>query len=194
VISRCSPPRLRSRLHRPLRAAATRCAAGVLLCLWPAQRAAAQTCNSSSETASGVCSFNATLSAIIPYMAQLSSSASTTSLGTLDRTTLAAGSLVTSGPTVTAVANFAWSVSIKAGATAWSFTGASADPQKPAADLRWRVGTGAYAALSTAGAQVTSGAAGSSSSVTLTFSTLWPWASSPPGDYSVPVTLTLTAP
>lgn len=166
----------------------------MLLCLSLSHRAAAQSCNSSSESATGSCSFNAALSAIIPYMAQLTSSASETSLGTLDRTTLAAGSLVTSGPTVTAVANFAWSVSIKAGATVWSFTGASTNPAKPAGDLGWRVGTGAYAALSSAGAQVTSGDAGSSSSVTLTFSTLWPWASSPPGDYTLPVTLTLTAP
>jgi len=194
VISRCSPSSSRSRLPGRVRAAATRCAAGVLLCLWPSQRATAQSCNSSSEAASGVCSFNATLSAIIPYMAQLSSSASTTSLGTLDQATLAAGSIVTAGPTVTAVANFAWSVSIKAGATAWSYTGTTTDPQKAAADLRWRVGTGAYTALSTTGAQVSSGTAGSSSAVDLTFSTLWPWASSPPGAYTLPVTLTLTAP
>ena len=169
-------------------------AATALLCTWAPVRVSAQSCNASSEGLSGGCSFNATLTAIIPFMARLSSSTSTTSLGVLDNAALSSGTTVTTGPTVSAVANFAWSVSVKAGAASWSYDGTASDPQKPAADLRWRIADGALTAISTTGAQVLSGAAGTSASATLTFSTLWPWLSSPPGTYTLPVTLTLTAP
>jgi hypothetical protein len=169
-------------------------AATALLCACAPGRVSAQSCNASSETLAGSCSFNATLSAIIPFMARLSSSTSTTSLGVLDRAALSSGSMVTTGPTVSAVANFAWSVSVKAGAASWSYEGTVSDPQKPVADLRWRIADGVLTAMSTTGAQVISGTAGLSATATLTFSTLWPWSSSPPGTYTVPVTLTLTAP
>lgn len=169
-------------------------AATAVLFAWAPVRVSAQSCNASSEALSGSCSFNATLSAIIPFMARLSSSTSTTSLGVLDNAALSSGSTVTTGPTVSAVANFAWSVSVKAGAADWSFVGTVTDPHKSSEDLRWRIADGPLTAISTTGAQVISGAAGIAATATLTFSTLWPWSSSPPGTYTLPVTLTLTAP
>lgn len=155
----------------------------------------AQSCDQSQ---SGSCTVNVALSAPIPFVAQISTSSSTSDIGLLTAADLvlgqSEGSKTFSGPVVTAQANFAWSLTIRAANTTWTYSGAGA-PAKPATDLAWRIGnTGPFAAMTMTGATLISGALGESLSVSVNFRTTWRWASEPPGTYELPLTLTMAAP
>jgi len=160
-------------------------------------RASGQSC---SVSGSSSCNVTVTLSAgAIPYAAQLTTTATTTSLGTISQTTLPAGTasstIVTAGPTITANANAAYAVTIAAQSSTWSYTGTFTNPAKPAGHLEYRVGSaGSYTAITTTGASILSGTAATERSAALSFRTTWAWASAKPGTYSLPLTITLTTP
>jgi hypothetical protein len=155
----------------------------------------AQSCDQSQ---SGSCTVNVTLRAPIPFVAQISASSSTSDIGLLTASDLvpgqSSGTKTFSGPVVTAQANFAWSLTIRAANATWTYSGAGA-PAKPASDLAWRVGTsGAFDTMTTSGATLMSGSLGESLSVSVNFRTTWRWTTEPPGAYELPLTLTMAAP
>jgi len=160
-----------------------------------ASRLPAQSCG---QTSTGSCTVNVTLRAPIPFAAQISASASTTDIGQLTTADLipgqATGAKEFTGPVITAQANFAWTLTIRAASASWTYSG-TGSPSKPASDLGWRLGTsGSYAAMTTSGATLISGALGESRSTPIYFRTTWRWTSEPPGSYELPLTLTLAAP
>lgn len=160
-------------------------------------RVSGQSC---SLAGSSSCNVVVSLSAgTVPYAARLTTTATTTSIGTLSQTTLPAGTasstIVTSGPTITANANAAYAVTIAAQNSTWSYTGIFTNPAIAAGHLEWRVGsTGSYTAITTTGASILSGTAATEKSAALSFRTTWAWATAKPGTYSLPLTITLTNP
>ncbi|HEY6089828.1 MAG TPA: hypothetical protein VD771_08560, partial [Gemmatimonadaceae bacterium] len=110
-----------------------------------------------------------------------------------------AGFNATTGPTLTVSANAAWTLSLRSTATVWAATntspGASARTTKPAGDLTWSTASnGTFLALTTSDATLVTGAATASNATTLYFRTVYDWALDTPGNYSLTVVLTLTAP
>jgi hypothetical protein len=88
---------------------------------------------------------------------------------------------------------------VRASAAFWTATntspGAPARTDKPAADLKWATSAGGpFNPLATADATLVSGSATASSATTLYFQTLYSWTVDTPGNYSLSVVLTLTAP
>jgi hypothetical protein len=110
-----------------------------------------------------------------------------------------AGFNATTGPTITLSANAAWTVHVRAAAAFWTATntspGAPARTTKPAADLKWSTASnGTFNALTTSDVNLVTGAATASSATTLYFQTLYGWTLDTPGNYSLSIVLTLTAP
>jgi hypothetical protein len=110
-----------------------------------------------------------------------------------------AGFNATSGPTFTVSANAPWTLSLRASSALWTATntspGAPARTTKPAGDLKWSTDSnGTFVAMTTTDATLVSGAATASSATNLFFETLYNWTLDTPGNYSLTVVLTLTAP
>jgi hypothetical protein len=110
-----------------------------------------------------------------------------------------AGFNITVGPTLTIAANQAWTVYIRAAAPLWTATNTSgslaARATKPAGDLGWSTASnGAFTPLSTTDVQVVSGPATGESIATLYFRAVYNWRLDTPGNYSLSLMLTLTAP
>lgn len=110
-----------------------------------------------------------------------------------------AGYNSTTGPTLTVSANAPWMLQVRASAASWTATntspGAPARTNKPAADLKWATGAGGpFSPLSTTDVTLVSGSATASNATTLYFQTLYSWTNDTPGNYSLSVVLTLTAP
>jgi hypothetical protein len=158
-------------------------------------RAYAQTCQTTVSSTS--CNVTVTASLAMPYVAVLSASMATTSITVPS----VSGSLRTVGPQITARANAAYAVSIRAGSATWTFTGLGADPLKPATDLGFETSAtstfadpGTFTTISPAGSSLLTGAAATQSSIFLRWQTAWSWAASKPGTYTLPITFTLTVP
>lgn len=110
-----------------------------------------------------------------------------------------AGFNATAGPTFTVSANAPWTLSLRASSALWTAAntspGAPARTTKPAGDLKWSTASnGTFTAMSTTDATLVSGAATASSATNLFFETLYDWTLDTPGNYSLTVVLTLTAP
>jgi hypothetical protein len=110
-----------------------------------------------------------------------------------------AGFNSTTGPTLTISANSPWTLHIRAAAASWTATntspGAPARTNKPSGDLLWSIASnGTFAALTTTDASLVNGSATASNATTLYFQTLYSWTLDTPGNYSLSVVLTLTAP
>jgi hypothetical protein len=110
-----------------------------------------------------------------------------------------AGFNATTGPTFTVSANAPWTLSMRASSGFWTATntspGAPARTTKPAADLRWSTASnGTFVGMTTTDATLVSGAATANSATTLFLRTLYGWTLDTPGNYSLTVVLTLTAP
>jgi hypothetical protein len=130
---------------------------------------------------------------------RLQVSAGSTALTTPTPADFDAGFNSTTGPTLTVSANAPWMLQVRASAASWTATntspGAPARTNKPAADLKWGRNTGGpFTALSTTDVTLFSGTATANSATTLYFQTLYSWTSDTPGNYSLTVVLTLTAP
>jgi hypothetical protein len=110
-----------------------------------------------------------------------------------------AGLNATTGPILTVSANAAWTLHLRAAAALWTATntspGAPARTTKPAADLNWSTASnGAFTALTTGDVTLVTGSATATSATTLYFRTLYNWTLDTPGNYSLSIVLTLTAP
>jgi hypothetical protein len=110
-----------------------------------------------------------------------------------------AGFNSTTGPTLTVSANAAWTLHLRSAATFWTATntspGAPARTTKPAADLRWSTASGGpFNSLTISDVNLVTGVPTASNATTLFFQTLYDWTLDTPGNYSLSVVLTLTAP
>ena len=125
----------------------------------------------------------------------LSLTASTTTVAlTVNEAAFVAGRTPESPMTLHVKGNRSWVVTAS-GAATWTATGALAWSSKPVTDLSWSATAGvAGTPLTTTAATVMSGSATSSSSTTLYWSSALSWSIDQPGNYAMPVTLTLTTP
>lgn len=154
-------------------------------------------CSASGAPAS--CSSPGSVSMTAGRVVQLQVSAGSTSLTPPTPADFDAGFNSTAGPTLTVSANAPWTLALRASSATWTATntspGAPARATKPAGDLKWSTSAGgAYSALSATDVTLVSGSATANSATTLYFQTLYSWTLDTPGNYSLAVVLTLTAP
>lgn len=100
------------------------------------------------------------------------------------------------GPTASVQSNAPWSVNVVGAAANFAWTnGSGANPNKPASDLKWGTVAGTYGNNMGTQAALFSGSTGTASATqAIYFRTLWSWANDKPGDYSLTVNFTLSAP
>jgi hypothetical protein len=154
-------------------------------------------CTASGGPAS--CNLPGSVSMTAGRVVRLQSTAGSTSLTAPTPADFDAGLNSTTGPTLTVSANSGWTLSLRASSALWTATntspGAPARTNKPAADLKWSKTSGSgFVVLTTTDAPLVSGSATASSVTTLYFQTLYSWTLDTPGNYSLAVILTLTAP
>ena len=153
-------------------------------------------------TASGApdnCSVPGSASMTAGRVVRLQVSAGATALTAPTTADFDAGLNATTGPTLTVSANAAWTLHMRAFTAVWTATntspGAPARTNKPAADLKWGTASnGSFSALTTTDVNLLTGSATASSATTLYFQTLYDWTLDTPGNYSLSIVLTLTAP
>jgi hypothetical protein len=92
-------------------------------------------------------------------------------------------------------ANAGWTLVISSASTLWGFSPPSARSDKPRSDLQWSLSAGG-SYLDVTGTQTTfaSGTATNSSVQTLYLRSKYSWLLDRPGSYTIPVSITLTAP
>ena len=153
-------------------------------------------------TANGIldsCGVPGSVSLIAGRVVRLQMSAGSTSLSAPTTADFDAGFNATTGPTLTVSGNAPWTLHVRSTTAFWSATntspGAPARTTKPAGDLSWSTSSnGAFNALTTSDASLFTGPATASNATTLYFQTLYNWALDTPGNYSLSIVLTLTAP
>lgn len=105
--------------------------------------------------------------------------------------------------TITVDSGTDWVLYIQADSPQWSYSGAYADPQKPAGDLLWRTTSGdvrvtslqgAYVPAGTSPALAAAGTPGTGIAVESHFRVLLSYENDPPGSYSLGIIYTLTTP
>jgi hypothetical protein len=151
------------------------------------------------SSAPGSCTQPGSVSLTTVRVVRLQVNAGSTSLTAPTPADFDAGYNSTTGPTLTVSANAPWMLQVRASAGSWTAVntspGAPARTNKPAADLQWGTSAGGpFSALSTTDVTLVSGSATASSATTLYFQTLYSWTNDTPGNYSLTVVLTLTAP
>lgn len=133
---------------------------------------------------------------VAPTLMELTVSPTTWST-TPTRAQLDAGKTATQTMTLSVRANRSWIITASGDAT-FTASGSLARTTKPVSDIRWStVNSGSGTGLATTAATIASGNAGAASGTnikTLYWWTTLSWTGDPPGSYSMPITLTLTAP
>lgn len=149
--------------------------------------------NQASCVVGGTATFGITLT--VTTATRLAISATEIALGTPTGTHFDAGFGAATSLGLTMRANTTWAVSIQAAAATWTAVGALARTDRPAADLQWfTVVGGPYTDMTTSAAPLTSGAATAGTGLTVFFRARYQWQLDSPGDYSLPLQLTITAP
>ena len=152
------------------------------------QGASAQTCSGNP------CNVNNTASVTVGTVLKLTLSSITTALTPPDQTAYDNGYQLDNGPAATVKANRPWTLKISSAASNWTAAN-GAKASKAAGDLQWgTVSGGPYTGLTTSAASVTTGTGTSGTAQNFFYKTLWGYATDTPGDYSLVVVYTLTAP
>jgi hypothetical protein len=147
-------------------------------------RAAAAQCNGVSS-----CTVTVVASATINAVARLSITSATTSLVAPKAGDFGTSAGVTSaGPTITVSSNTGYTLTAAPSVSTW--TGPSG-VNKPASDLKMKVGPGATVSLGQVG---TSSSGTASTTYAISYNTVYNWTTDKPGSYSLVVNYTLTAP
>lgn len=133
------------------------------------------------------------------YVASLQVSSATTTLPAVNSDAFTTGFTPVTGPTLSVRSNAAFVLTLQAAQPAWSYSGPAANPSKTANDLEWSVNsTGPFAgAGSSRQLWPSSGAAApptAAQSIPMFYRVRWNWVNTPPGAYTLPVTITLTSP
>jgi hypothetical protein len=162
--------------------------AGILAVALTQQVAAQAVCTGSP------CSVNNTASVNVQTVLKLTLTSITTTLTSPNEAAFDQGWQDDAGPTATVKSNRPWNLTIAAQAAVW--TGANGGrATKPAGDLQWKVGAGSFAGLTTSAADVlTSQPASAGTPTAFSYRTLWAYTADTPGDYSLVVVYTVTAP
>jgi hypothetical protein len=163
---------------------------GILaLALSGAQAQAQNTCSANP------CSVNDTVKVTVATVLRLTVSQAATSLAAPNEAAYDAGFQNDNGPIAGIKANRAWTLKVSANAATWTAAN-GARAGKPAADLLWATSSGGtYTGFTTSPATFTSMASGTgNASAQMYYKTLWSYASDTPGDYSLVVVFTLSAP
>lgn len=126
----------------------------------------------------------------------LSISPISTPLGTPTWADFTTGYLDVATPVgLTARANRSYKVTISAAAATFSYTGSQPNPNKPRSDLQWALTAGgSYTGIGTGATVLSGGSATNGASQDVFYRTLWNIAQAPPGDYSLNVSFTISAP
>jgi hypothetical protein len=96
---------------------------------------------------------------------------------------------------LTVWANSPWAISLSAGAPQWTGTPGTARQNKPAADLQWgTTSAGPFTDATTTPVSIRGGAPVGGGVVPLFLRARFQWALDTPGNYEIPVRLTITAP
>jgi len=164
-------------------------AAAMLLAATITTQAAAQSCTGNN------CSVNNTASVSVPSVMRLTLNSATTTLTNPVEAAFDAGFQDDAGPTATVKSNRPWNLTIASQAATWTGTNGGR-ANKGAADLQWKVGAGSLASLNTGATNVFGASQNATGSAASAFSyrTVWSYAADVPGDYSLVVVYTLTAP
>lgn len=146
-----------------------------------------------SCTGSG-CSVNHNVHATVNDVLSLSLDNAATDLGTPTAAQYGAGNgVATNGPTATVVANRPYTVTL-VGPANFTYSGSYGPVSKPSSDLTWGTVAGTYGNDMSTSATVMSGTPTAGDTQQIFFNTLWDITRDTPGDYSMDVTFTLTAP
>jgi hypothetical protein len=151
------------------------------------------------SAAPGSCTQPGSVSLTTVRVVRLQVDAGSTSLTAPTPADFDAGFNSTTGPTLTVSANAPWMLQVRSSTAFWTAAntspGAPARTNKPAADLKWGTSAGGpFSPLSMTDVSLVSGVATAGSATTLYFQTLYSWTNDTPGNYSLTVVLTLTAP
>jgi len=127
---------------------------------------------------------------------RLTLSAVTTSLGTPVEADYTAGYVASTGPTATAKANRAYTVTVDATSANFTYSGSLTDPVKPASTLTWPTTSGGPFTHNpgTSAALFTGSTGTSGTSQGIFFRTTVSYAADRPGTYTLTVRYTLSAP
>ena len=127
---------------------------------------------------------------------RLTLTSASTNLGTPVDADYTAGYVASTGPTVTAKVNRAYTVAVDATAATFGYSGSFTNPNKPASDLTWATASGGpFSSNAGTAATLVSGSSGTSgTSQTIFFRTTLSYAVDPPGSYTLTVRYTLSAP
>ena len=151
-------------------------------------QARAQTCNTNP------CSLNDTAKVTVTTVLRLTLSAAATPLTPPTEAAYDAGFMLDNGPVVGVKSNRAWTVKISANAALWTAAN-GANASKAAGNLQWATTVaGPYTGLSTSPVNFITGSGTGNTSQTAYYKTLWSYSSDTPGDYSLVVVYTLSAP
>jgi hypothetical protein len=169
-----------------------------LACAFAPARAEAQgNCNYSGFGGNCVIGDNATyaINLTITRAVRLALSASSIALNAPMPDDYDAGFGQTAGPVLTVKANSTWSLSIRVTQATWTASPAPARANKPAAELRWGTSAaGPFTNFTTTAVTMQSGAASAGTIIPLHFRVAYAWLLDTPGNYSLPVQITLTSP
>jgi len=159
-----------------------------LLTFGGAQAQAQVTCNSNG------CNLQDTVKVTVATVLRLNLSQAATSLTPPNEAAYDAGFQLDNGPTAGVKANRSWSLKISANAGSWTAAN-GANASKVAGDLLWATSSGgAYTGLSTSPFNLLTGSGTGNTSQQVYYKTLWSYGSDTPGDYSLVVVFTLSAP
>jgi len=169
----------------------------ILFCTVIAARPSFAQCSATGAPAS--CGVPGSVSMTAGRVVRLQMSAGSTSLTAPTPDDFDARTNATAGPSLSISANAPCTLHIRAATAVCNATSTSpgepARANKPAADLMWSTApSGSFAALTTSDASLIGGAATVNDATTLYFQTLYNWTLDTPGNYSLSIVLTLTAP
>lgn len=160
----------------------------LMLC---AERASGQ-CNSAGFPSS--CAQTRAWSVVVQRTVRVTIPQAVVTLTNPDATDFTNGFSVALGHSAIINANSSWQLLISSSQALWTASGGGR-ADKPQADLLWGLSSGgAFTAVTASPTQVTTGSATNSTSVSLYYKVLWVWNLDIPGTYSLPVTLTISAP
>jgi hypothetical protein len=125
----------------------------------------------------------------------VSPSTTLTATATLTDMNVVDGMSTGSIATVTVQGNRTWSISVKANSALWTPTGVGAWTTKPASDLHWSLTpTGTSTAISTTASTLMTGAPSAGTPISVYFRPVVHWLTDTPGNYTMGITFTITAP
>ncbi len=163
-------------------------------------RAQTPTCevnNQASCTAGGTAAFS--INVTITTAALVTTPTSLISFPVPTSDDFALGSGPATGVTFAVRANTSWALAVSSSAGTWTGSPASARQNKPRSDLEWSTAAGgSYTGVTASPAAFASGGAMGTILAgvpqTLWLRVRWTWLQDTPGTYTIPVTVTLTAP